>query len=258
MFEFIRGMHAPIPRRRTLRLRILLILLFAGGVPMEGDAHPAYLTVAEVSISSDGRFELTMRFDTLAFALNDTSARIGNAPMEDLVAGPRAALTAALDDARGRFLHGFRVATGRGPGRVDSIEFPDAAQVLAWKATVQPFLPVVLPVRLAGRLPAGARSVTFRFPDVLMQVVLTVERPGEEPAAEAVEAGEVSTAFALAGAAPAKPVAFLAASGAGSGPAASAWQPDRRGLACALGACLVLLGMFLAGKRWSRGGRRAR
>jgi hypothetical protein len=180
----------------------MLVLFAAWWAPSISEAHPAYLTVAEAVVEADGRFRVTIRFDTLAFALNDTSARIGNAPMEDLVAGPRAALEGALTDAQGRFRHGFRVATDRGPGQVEAIAFPSAVQVLAWKATVTPLLPVVLPVQVTGRLPPGARSVSFRFPDVLMQVVLTVERPGEEPVTEAIDAGEPSSPLALASARP--------------------------------------------------------
>ncbi len=175
---------------------------WGGLAPMAGQAHPAALTSAEAAVEADGGFRVVIRFDTLAFALNDSSARIGNAPMEELLAGPRAALEARLADARGRFLHGFRVTTDHGVGSVDTSEFPDAAQVLNWKTTTTPVLPVVLPVVLRGHLPPGAGTVAFRFPDVLEQVILTVERPGEEPMAEPVEAGESSTALPLKVAAP--------------------------------------------------------
>jgi hypothetical protein len=220
----------------------MLALCLMWFAPVPSHAHPAYLTVAEATIAADGRFRLTIRFDTLAFALNDTSARIGNEPMEELADGPRETLETALTNAKSRFLHGFRVITDRGPGRVESSEFPGAAQVLAWKATATPFLPVVLPVRLSGRLPAGAKSVAFRFPDILMQVILTVERPGEEPAAEAVEAGATSTPLSLAGAPPAK------APGTKPKPAASRLPPDRR-RAYLLCSGVALLAMCWAAKR---------
>ncbi len=165
--------------------------------PLTGRAHPATLTSAEATVEADGRFQLVAHFDTLAFALNDTSARIGNAPMEELLAGPRPVLETRLAEAKGRFLHGLRVVTDRGPGSVDASEFPTAEQVLAWQAATTPVLPVVLPVRITGRLPEGAGTVAFRFPDVLEQVILTVQRPEEEPFAEPVEAGETSTALPI-------------------------------------------------------------
>ena len=182
---------------------ILAALWCVSLAPVASQAHPATLTSAEATVEADGHFRVVARFDTLAFALNDTSARIGNEPMEALLAGPREALEARLADARGRFLHGFRVVTDQGAGRVDTVEFPTVDQVLDWKATTTPILPVVLPVRLTGRLPAGAGTVAFRFPDVLEQVILTVARPDEEPFAEPVEAGTTSTALALPAAAPA-------------------------------------------------------
>ena len=182
-----------------MRARAMLAALWCGVflAPLVGHAHPATLTSAEATVEADGRFQVTARFDTLAFALNDTSVRIGNAPMEELLAGPQAVLETRLTEAKGRFLHGFRVVTDRGPGRVDASDFPTAEQVLAWKASTTPVLPVVLPVRLSGRLPAGASTVAFRFPDVLEQVILTVERPGEEPLAEPVEPGAESTALPI-------------------------------------------------------------
>ena len=158
-------------------------------------AHPAYFTAAMVTVEPDGCFRLSMQFDTLAFALNDTSARIGNPAMEALLDGPREELAARLTGAKGRFLQGFSVTTDRGAAVVESVDFPDAAAVLAWRATASPVFPVVVPVRVQGRLPAGATDVAFRFPVVLAQVILTVERPGEEPYTEPVEAGTASTAL---------------------------------------------------------------
>ncbi len=186
-------------RRTTTRRAALLAAWWGWGwlAITTGQAHPVTLTLAEVTVEQDGRFRVVIQFDTLAFALNDTSARIGNAPMEALLAGPRDMLAARLADARGRFLHGFQVTTDHGAGSVDASEFPGADQVLAWSATTRPVLPVVLPVQLSGRLPPGAGTVAFRFPRVLEQVILTVERPGEEPLTEPVEAGTTSTTLPL-------------------------------------------------------------
>ncbi len=160
-------------------------------------AHPAYLTAAQVSVEPDGRFRLVMQFDTLAFALNDTSARIGNAPMEALLDGPRTELETRLADARDRFQRGLILRTDRGQGNAESVDFPDAAAVLAWRNTHDPVLPVALPVTMTGSLPAGAGSVAIRFPAIFDQVILTVERPGEEPSAEPVEAGAFSTSLPI-------------------------------------------------------------
>lgn len=162
-------------------------------MPVPGFAHPAYLTAATITLERDGTFHGQVRFDTLAFVLNDTSARIGNAPMEELLAAPPEALTRQLAGAQKRFAHGFGVVTDAGNGVVESADFPDARRVLAWRDEMRPVLPVVLPIPVAGRVPQGAHTVAFRFPSVLEQVILTVERPDEEPVAEAVEAGKVST-----------------------------------------------------------------
>lgn len=156
-------------------------------------AHPAYLTAVEVNVEADGRFNAQLRFDTLAYTLNDTSARIGNEPMEALLAGPREELEETLTRAKGRLQRGFKIVTDTGDGTVDGIDFPDAVQVLAWRDEHQTVLPIVIPARLSGWLPPGSRTVACRFPSVLEQVILTVERPGEEAEAQAVEAGTTST-----------------------------------------------------------------
>lgn len=172
-------------------------MLLLGWGLCAAQAHPAYLTVAQAVVGPDGSVQVDMQFDTLAFALNDTSARIGNAPMEALLDEPRAELEAALAEAKDRFAHGFVITTDRGAVTPGSIDFPGAAEVLAWKATTAPVLPVVLPVRVTGQLPRGASSVKFRFPTLFDQVVLTLERPGEEEVAEPVETGADSQTWPL-------------------------------------------------------------
>ena len=184
-------------RSPSLMCRVWWIALVVWWGLSVAHAHQAYLTVAQATIEPDGGFHLVMQFDTLAFALNDTSARIGNPPMEALLAGQRPALEAALAEAKGRFAHGLTVTTDRGVATLRSIDFPGAAEVSAWKESATPVLPVVLPVRVVGQLPPGATSVTFRFPAIFDQVILTLERPGEEPVSEPVETGTFSTAWPL-------------------------------------------------------------
>lgn len=180
-----------------LRTAALAFLAVGWGGLAVAAAHPAYLTAAQVTVKRDGQFTARFRFDLLAYALNDSSARIGNEPMEALLTGPRDELETTLDRAKGRLARGFRVVTDQGDGVVETTSFPDAEQVLAWRDHNQPVLPVILPVSLSGHLPPGARTVACRFPVVLDQVILTVERPGEEPEAEAIEAGKTSPPLPL-------------------------------------------------------------
>ena len=156
-------------------------------------SHPAFSTSAEIVFDPDGRFHGRAEFDTLAFALNDSSSRIGNEPMDQLLAGPREELVAQLANAKTRFSHGFQVKTDAGPGLVDSLAFSEADAVLKWRDTMRPVLPVVVPVEFAGHLPPGARSIAVRFPSVLDQVVLEVQRPGEEPFLQPVDPGTESS-----------------------------------------------------------------
>lgn len=175
--------------RSPLLWALLLLALCRAGIT----AHPAYFTSADARVRSDGAVVVRVRFDLLAYALNDTSARIGNAPMEELLNGPRAELEKRLADARDRMLHGFSIVTDAGSCAPDSIEFPDAAAVDEDKKSGGALLPMVMEAKLTGRLPAGTKSVAFRFPPVLDVLVLTVERSGEDEFSEPLEAGAVSS-----------------------------------------------------------------
>ena len=179
-------------------MKQLIIAALLGWLGMNAaTAHPAFSTSAEITVNTDGSFRGQAEFDTLAFALNDTSSRIGNEPMEQLLAGSRDELASALGSAKSRFSHGFVVTTDAGPGAVDFLDFPEADQVIAWRDNKRPVLPVVLPVTISGHLPATARSIEVRFPAVLEQVILTLSRPNEEPVVEAVEAGSASSALPI-------------------------------------------------------------
>ena len=57
-------------------------------------AHPAMYVSANVKVNGDGTFRIHARFDVLAFALNDTPARIDDASMNELLDGPREVLEA--------------------------------------------------------------------------------------------------------------------------------------------------------------------
>ncbi len=231
-------------RRRWWGLGLAAAWLGAAGAAL--DAHPAYLTAAEITVEPDGAFHGQVRFDTLAFVLNDTSVRIGNEPMESLLAGPPEALAAQLAGARGRFARAFRVVTDAGDGTVEALDFPAAEDVLRWARESRPVLPVVVPVGVSGRLPPTARTVAARFPPVLERVILTVERPGEEPEAEPVETGAVSTAL---------PIELATPSPASGGEiearaAAKPMQGNRLIVSLAMLLLLSLLGIF---GWWRRG-----
>src|SRR5207244_7907016 len=77
--------------------------------------------------------------------------------------------------------------------KLSSLSFPTAADVMRWKLSgVQPRLPVMLELFGEASIPRSTRAVAFVFPEVMGQVVLTVERPGAEPRSFALEEGRPS------------------------------------------------------------------
>lgn len=155
--------------------------------------HPAYITLAHAVVKADGSCHVTVQFDLLAYALNDTSARIGNEPMEALLKAPPDEVEKLLAEAKERFRHSFTVLTERGPVVPTALRFPTAADLASWRATAGAVLPVVIPVEVDTTLPAGATTLALRFPGLMAETILTVERPGEDFFTEPVEGGKTST-----------------------------------------------------------------
>jgi len=134
----------------------------------------------------------------LAYTLNDNSFRIGDPPMNALLDGPEANLQNALNDASNRFRSEFKIVSDIGPGTIDRLDFPSADEVTKWRDTMKPRLPVIIPIVVTGHLPTGARTISFRFPEVVGMIVVTSEIPYVEPISEPVEAGEFSTPVSIA------------------------------------------------------------
>lgn len=175
---------------------LLFLILGAGGSRCA--AHPASIAAATAKVQPDGHFAVQARFDLLAFVLDDTPQRIGDGPMNALLDGPASDLQAQLGEAESRFRRDFQVSGGSEPGVVDAVVFPTLTDVQKWRDSgIKPRLPVTMTVTVQGRLPPGAASVSFRFPNVLGMIVVTTEFPYREPVSEPVEAGAFSTPLPL-------------------------------------------------------------
>src|SRR3954454_25213390 len=68
-------------------------------------AHTARMTSATATVSPAGDVKLSITFDTIAYALNDTSDHIGDDAMTALLDGPPTDLDAELKESSGRLLH---------------------------------------------------------------------------------------------------------------------------------------------------------
>ncbi len=157
--------------------------------------HPANVASATAKIRPDGTFELRVRFDVLAFALDETPARVGNGAMQSLLDAPPDAFAQALRDAEARLRTGTELLTDPAKGApLASASFPSVAEV-GRARDLSPALrfPAMGTAVLTGKLPPEARTVAFRFPASLDTVVLTTELPYREPASEPVAPGESST-----------------------------------------------------------------
>ena len=169
----------------------LLSLLFAFCLFPLASAHPANVPSSRIKVWPDGTFTARIRFDAIAFATGATPREADDREMNALLDGPDEALAASLADAAGRFRRGFVAMPG---GTIDRLEFPTVASVRRFLAgDPSPRLPAMLTALVWGRLPKGARTVAFRYPEGFDTVVQTVEIPYQEPASEPVDPGRVSS-----------------------------------------------------------------
>jgi hypothetical protein len=112
--------------------------------------------------------------------------------------GSTNSLAASLEAAKSRFASGFAVETDHGRADVPGINFPTVQDLERYKASVPVVkLPVMQMVSLEGQLPAQTHSVSFQFPRVLGAVVVTVVRPGQDPASLVANPGEITMAVPL-------------------------------------------------------------
>ncbi|MES2464278.1 MAG: HupE/UreJ family protein [Armatimonadota bacterium] len=178
------------PRPGSLLVIAGLILCLFGPDGMRCLAHPGNIASAVAKVQSDGAFEVRLRFDLLAYALNELPNHIGDSEMNALLDGPPAELESRLSEAKERFRQGFTAGNGR--GSLDTLTFPNAAEVLGSIKNVRSRLPVMASVTVSGHLPPGTEASAFRFDEGLGAVVLTTEFPYQEPVSEPVGAGAFS------------------------------------------------------------------
>ncbi len=218
-------------------------------VCLKASAHLPAFSMATATIEPDGRYEVDLTFDVVAFALNQTSQATADAAMNQLLDGPETNLAAQVTAARQRFAREFAVLGDGVPGTLDTNVFPTLEDLQRYRdSPPTPRLPVMLMASLAGRLPPGARSVTFRFPPALGSVAMTVMRPVLSPASVIANPGLATDPVPLT---PARPTV------APTIPEPSRWHVARQYLALGfthivpegLDHILFVLGLFLLGNR---------
>ncbi len=187
--------------------------------------HPLVAASAVVTITRDATVEVVVRCDSLALALGAPPATINDDQMLRVLDGPRADLDAAYAQAKERFTAGLQINVSGVAIPVRELIAPTAAQAVAYKqANPSAPLPVKLEFIVRADLPRDSKSLSLKFPELLGDVILTVQTPGEEPLATPVRAGEQSDEYGYNLSAPVIPGTVPAT--AGPGPAASAPLPN--------------------------------
>ena len=179
---------------RRVRAGWIFLAIFCATI-MPAAAHLPAVAAALATIQPDGKCTVELTFDVPPFVLNTPPQDATDDAMNAWLDGPTNALAASLAAARGRFAGEFAVVTDQGAASVEKIIFPSAADLERYKESVPMIrLPLMLMLLETGKLPAGTRSVSFRFPAVMGIVAVTVNRPGQPAVALVANAGAVSEA----------------------------------------------------------------
>lgn len=170
----------------------LVALLWCAAV-FSAAAHIPVIAAATATIEPDGKYRLNLTFDVPPWVLDVPPMDATDDAMNAWLNGPTNALAASLNAAQSRFTKEFAMVTDKGAGGVDKIIFPSVADLEHYKKSVPIVqLPVMLPLSVKGKLPAGSRSVSFHFPAVMGIVAVTVNRPGQTLSTLVANAGETT------------------------------------------------------------------
>ncbi|HVU62395.1 MAG TPA: HupE/UreJ family protein [Phycisphaerales bacterium] len=179
-------------------IRVVVALCLTLLAPSIAHAHPVVAASAIVAIRDTGHVEITVHYDALAFALNDTPRAVGDQAMLDLLSGPRADLQRTLDEGRDRFARLFALRADDASVPTHVTIYPNVDSVLDFKAhAIGPVLPVKMDIVAEGDLPPGVSRIAMRFPEVMGDVVLTVAPPHAEALVGFAPAGEWCRDFVL-------------------------------------------------------------
>jgi hydrogenase/urease accessory protein HupE len=156
-----------------------------------------------INVDRNGAITVHVFHDALAFALNDTSARIGDPEMYVLLDGSPQEQEAAFADGRQRFAIGFRLRVDGVDWPYEILQAPDVAGIEQWKREHSgQTLPCKMEFAVKATLPASARAITLQFPEILADTLMIIQQPGVEPLTLPLSAGEISpeTAVRVSGA----------------------------------------------------------
>lgn len=236
-----------------LGLVILLVSLF----PVS--AHMPVMATATATIAADGTYSMDLTFDVPPFVLKVSPANANDPAMNAWLDGPTNLVATTLREAQGRFQREFAVLADGVAAPVDSLIFPTVDDIERYRDAAPPVrLPAMLMLSLEGRVPAGARSFSVRFPAEMGVVALNVNRPDEPPATLVANAGEASTPLPLKLAGAGGTNANAAQANAAPVPEPTRWLVFRQYLVLGFqhivpegtDHILFVLGLFLLGNRW--------
>ena len=181
--------------RRSARWLLALLACLLGTLSVTSPAHEFTITPVTIVISGDGSFQAEVGLDADALALGLPL----EADSEEVARGMRALrgaqLDAAVQNARDAVRADIQIAVDSAPVGFE-VQFPHRDTPAATEAEPPMLLGAL--ARLTGRLPAGARELTFRAPTKYKTVSLQIVSPTQAtPFNALLEPNQASQPFPL-------------------------------------------------------------
>lgn len=177
------------------KLLAILFVTLCGTVPRAA-AHPAPSAHAVVDIGDDGAYRITLHADVAALVMQAPPGHLGDDRAAEMRAMSDKELQAWVDDARKALALRLVVVFDGQPSTLEEILFPDLAE-LRQNAVTHNTDGTQSRIRLRGRVPSQARTVTLTFPQDVGPVQLTVRWENQTLHTLQLEAGQTSRALAL-------------------------------------------------------------
>jgi len=177
------------------KLLVILLVTLRATVP-QAAAHPAPPSRAVVDVEGGGDYRITLYADVAALVMQTPPGHLGDDRAAELRAMPDKELLAWIEDAHKALALRLVVVFDGQPSTPEEILFPDLAE-LRRNAVTHNTQGTESRIRLRGRVPSQARTVTLTFPQDVGPVQLTVRWGNQTLDTLQLEAGQTSRALAL-------------------------------------------------------------
>ena len=188
----MRGLPKALWRRHSPARALWVLALGLAWLSSSLSAHPAAMTGCLLKVEPDGSLQVDLRFNALAFVINDDPQHIPDSAFRETLESPMGQFDTQRAEADLRLQRGLMVLCDANRLDLRWTHLPTSAEI---RAQTNPLSTVLLEATATARLPAGSHVLRLRLPEVIGTVVVSVSHPGREDVVSLLQPGETSPAF---------------------------------------------------------------